>query len=47
MERKQHPVATISAGGNILKLLDPDGNPYTPPEPVDYQILDEDGKALK
>ncbi len=47
MERKEHPVATISGGGKVLKLLDPDGNPYTPPEPVDYQILDEDGGVLK
>jgi len=47
MERKEHPVATISGGGKVLKLLDPDGNPYTPPVPVDYQILDEDGEVLK
>jgi hypothetical protein len=47
MERKEHAVPTMSGGGKVLRLLDPDGNPYTPPDPVDYQILDEDGEILK
>ncbi len=47
MERKEHPVPVIQAGGGDLEFLDSDGNPFKPDEPVHYQIVGEDGSILK
>lgn len=46
VQRKEHPVPTISAG-DVLEVVDSDGNPFAPSEPTNYRLVDEDDSTLK
>lgn len=46
VEKKEHQVSDLSAG-DVLEIVDSEGNALIPSKPTDYRIVDEDGSTLK